>query len=119
MLVDISGSYNFISQCLVKKLGWKLHTQAPLEGRLANGDRVALLGAVCGLVHYSKWQAHIYFFVLDLIFDLVLGTPWLTAANPWMDWAQRTMMVQVKGRWIGLTMLAHEHLCAAMAKVFG
>ena len=33
------------------------------------------------------------FLVLDLMFDLVLGMPWLMAANPWMDWAQRTMMV--------------------------
>ena len=64
----------------------------PLEVRLANGDRLALLEAVCGLVQCGKWQAHI-FLVLDLTFYLVLGTPWLMAANPWVDWAQRTMMV--------------------------
>ena len=33
----------------------------PLEVRLANGDRLALLEAVCGLVQCGKWQAHIFF----------------------------------------------------------
>ena len=71
----------------MNKLGWRLHTQAPLEVGLANGDRLASLGAVFGLVQCRKWQAHIFFLVLDLTFDLVLGTPWLTAAIPRMDWA--------------------------------
>ena len=86
-LVDSGASFNFILQHLVNRLGWRLHTQVPLEIRLANGDRLAFLGAVCGLVQCGKWQAHVYFLVLDLMFDLVLGTPWLTAANPRMDWA--------------------------------
>ena len=83
----------------MNKLGWRLHTQAPLEVRLANGDRLASLGAVCGLVQCGKWQVHFYFLVLDLMFDLVLGILWLMAANPWMGWAQKAMMVLVKGRW--------------------
>ena len=29
--------------------------QAPLEVRLANVDRLASLGAVCGLVQCGKW----------------------------------------------------------------
>ena len=86
-LVDSGARYNFISRHLVNKLGWRLHTQAPLEVRLANGDRLASHGAVCGLIQCGKWQAHVYFLVLDLTFDLVLGTPWLTAANSRMDWA--------------------------------
>ena len=61
-LVDSGASYNFISWRLVNKLGWRLHTQAPLEVQLANGDRLASLGAVCRLVQCGKWQAHIYFF---------------------------------------------------------
>ena len=56
------------------------------------------------------------FLVLDLTFDLVLGTPWLTATNLRMDWARRTIAVQVKGRWIALPTLAHGKLCAAMSK---
>ena len=87
VLIDSGASYNSILQRSVNKLGWRLHTQAPLEVRLANGDRLASLGAVCGLVQCGKWQAHVYFLVLDLTFDLVLGMPWLTAANPRMDWA--------------------------------
>ena len=86
-LVDSGTSYNFILRRLVNKLGWRLHTQAPLEVRLANGDRLAFLGAVCGLVQCGKWQAQVYFLVLDLTSHLVLGTPWLMAANPRMDWA--------------------------------
>ena len=81
-LVDSGASYNFISRRLVNKLGWRLHTQAPLEVRLANGDRLASLGAVCGLVQCGKWQAHVCFLVLDLAFDLVLGTPWLRVLTP-------------------------------------
>ena len=73
-LVDSGASYNFISWRLMNKLGWSLHMKEPLEVRLANGDRLASLGAVCGLVQCGKWQAHVYFLVLDLTFDLVLGT---------------------------------------------
>ena len=64
-----------------------------MEVRLANENRLALLRDICGLVQCGKWQAHVYFLVLDLTFDLVLGTPWLLAANPQMDWVQRTRMV--------------------------
>ena len=60
--------------------------QVPLEVRLANRDRLASLGPVCGLVECGKWQAHVYLLVLDLTFDLGLGILWLTAANPWKDW---------------------------------
>ena len=55
--------------------------------------------------------------MLDLTFDLVLGTPWLTAVNPRLDWAKRMMMVYVKGRWVKLPTLAHGKLCSAMARV--
>ena len=92
-LVDSGTNYNFTLWHLVNKLGWRLHKQAPLEVRLANRDRLASLGAVCGLVQCGKWQAHVYFLVLDLMFDLVLGMPWLMVANLRMDWAQKTIMV--------------------------
>ena len=55
--------------------------------------------------------------MLDLTFDLVLGTPWLMVVNPHMDWTRGTMMVQVKGWWISLPLLAHRKLCSAMACV--
>ena len=85
-LVDSGASFNFISRSLVSRLGWKLHENVPSSVRLANGDKLTSLGAVFGLVQCGKWQAHIYFVVLDLTFDLVLGLPWLTAVNPRLDW---------------------------------
>ena len=57
--------------------------------------------------------------MLDLTFDLVLGTPWLAKVNPRMDWVKRTMMVQVKGRWMSLPTLAHGRLCVAMSRGLG
>ena len=38
--VDSGARYNFISRHLVNKLGWRLHTQVPLEVTLANRDRL-------------------------------------------------------------------------------
>ena len=44
--------------------------------------------------------------MLDLTFDVVLGLPWLTKVNPKLDWTERTVAVQQKGRWVRLPTLA-------------
>ena len=46
--------------------------------------------------------------VVDLAFDLVFGLPWLTAANPRLDWVQRKCAVRVKSRWVELPVIAEE-----------
>ena len=47
------------------------------------------------------------FVVLDLTFDVVLGLPWLTAVNPRLNWADRTLAVQQKGCWVRLPTIAN------------
>ena len=36
---------------------------------------------------FSVASGKLTYLVLDLTFDLIFGTPWLTVANPRMDWA--------------------------------
>lgn len=55
--------------------------------------------------------------MLDLTFDLVLGLPWLAAVNPRLDWKERTLAVQVKGRWVKLPTIASTEF-AEMSKAF-
>ena len=55
--------------------------------RLANGEKIISLEQVSGLVSSGKWLAWLSFVVLDLVFDVVLGLPWLVATNPHLDWA--------------------------------
>ena len=49
-----------------------------MKVQLANGDRMESSGIVSGLMQCGKLQARVYFVVLDLTFDCVLGVPWLT-----------------------------------------
>ena len=45
-LVDSGASHNFISAKLVSKLGWKARTDACMQVKLANGDKLASNGTV-------------------------------------------------------------------------
>lgn len=45
-LVDSGASYNFMSSKLASRLGWKLHEKLHMQVRLANGEKLAALGAV-------------------------------------------------------------------------
>ena len=85
-LVDSGASYNFMSSALAKSLGWRI-MPAAMHARLANGDKLRSLGQVSGLVTCGKWRAQVSFIVLDLVFDVVFGLPWLVATNPRLDWA--------------------------------
>ena len=80
-LVDSGASYNFMSSALAKSLGWRV-TPAAMHVRLANGEKLSSLGQVSGLVTCRKWHARVSFIVLDLVFDVVFGLPWLAATNP-------------------------------------
>ena len=85
-LVDSGASYNFMLSALAKSLGWRV-TLAAMHIRLANGEKLHSLGQVSGLVTCGKWRAQVSFILLDLVFNVVFGLPWLVATNPRLYWA--------------------------------
>ena len=68
-----------------------------------------------GLVLIGKWHAYVHFMVIDLVFDCVLGLPWLTRVNPRLDWSARNLAVKMSGRWVSLPTVASPR---AFASVF-
>ena len=85
-LVDSGASYNSMPSALAKSLGWR-SKPAAMHVYLANGEELRSLGQVSGLVTCGKWHARVTFIVLDLVFNVVFGLPWLVATNPHLDWA--------------------------------
>ena len=96
-LMDSSTSYNFVSKGFAAHLGWKPRNTSTMKVCLANGKKMQSSGTVIDLIQCGLWQVHVCFVILDLILDMVLGMLWLTAVNPWLDWARCTLAVQMKG----------------------
>ena len=67
-----------------------------------------------GLALIGKWHAYICFMVVDLAFDFVLGLPWLTRVNPWLDWSARNLAVKMSGRWVSLPTVASPKAFASV-----
>ena len=102
LLVDSGASYNFLSKRLASQLGWKIHSAPTTKIRLAKGDCVNSSGFAMGLILIGKWRAYVRSMVVDLVFDCVLGLPWLIQVNPQLDWSARNSAVKMSGRWVSL-----------------
>ena len=46
--------------------------------------------------------------VLPLLFDLVLGLPWLKQCGPRVDWSTGKFFWKQKGRWVPLPTVINE-----------
>ena len=67
-----------------------------------------------GLLMIGKWHAYVCFLVVDLVFDCVLGLPWLTRVNPQLDWAARKLAVKMSGVWVQLPTVASPKAFASL-----
>ena len=69
-----------------------------------------------GLILIGEWRAYVRFMVVNLVFDCVLGLPWLTQVNPRLDWAAaRNLDVKKSGRWVSLPTIALPKVFASVS----
>lgn len=95
-LVDSGASHNFCSQSFVDSLGVSACRQhTPDNVRLADGTVVASSGFLPALKFSLSGKTYVgSFHVLPLqSYQVILGQPWLRAANPSINWAARSVTV--------------------------
>lgn len=100
LLIDSGASYNFVADSYIAK--HKLTTTA-INGptvQLADGTLYNVTRQLTGTVRIGAYLSKITAYALPLqcAYDVILGTPWLAANNPAIDWRQRTITVQQHGQ---------------------
>lgn len=101
VLVDSGASRNFVSSKFVRSVGLVTSgLDKRLRVRQANGQVVCSTRRVSGLeFRIDDYTGKADFIETDLGFcDIILGTPWLTAENPDIDWSNRVIQ-QRDGAW--------------------
>ena len=86
-LEDSGASLNFMSHELCMKLGWMVDKHQQASVHLVNGTVVTSEGRATGILKVGPWRGLISVQVLPLLFDLVLGLPWLKQCGPRPDWS--------------------------------
>ena len=75
--MDSGASFDFISTALADRLGWAKGAHEPVNIRLADGSSIQSTAACTGLINIGQLRHVMTFLVLDLAFDMVLGSSWL------------------------------------------
>lgn len=104
LLIDSGASYNFIADSYIAK---HRLTTTQINGptiQLADGTLYSVSRQLTGTVRIGAYLAKITAYALPLqcSYDVILGTPWLTATNPVVDWRQRTITIKQHGQSIVL-----------------
>jgi hypothetical protein len=91
LLVDSGASACFILQPFVTSRHLRTEPCEPVEIRLADGRTTKVVSKVSGVVSYKDVpRVNVAFLVLEQLearpFDAILGTPWLRAATPRINW---------------------------------
>jgi hypothetical protein len=95
ILVDSGASHDFIAAHLLDRLSLPMERDCDMTVRLGNGDRQDGSFRVPRLAfRVGSYKDTRPFVVTKLSeYDLILGKPWLTAANPNIDWASNIIRV--------------------------
>ena len=93
-LIDSGASFYFMSSLVAKHLGWAIKPNNTLVAmKLANRTVLCSSGIANGLVLSGLWQAYVIFLVLDVLFEVILGMPWLSHVCPQLDWGIRELHI--------------------------
>lgn len=102
MLIDSGASFNFIANSFISKHHL---TTAAVDGptiQLADGTLHKTNSMVTATVRIGAYIGKIQAYALPLqgSYDVILGTPWLTDANPCINWRQRSLSINQHGQTI-------------------
>lgn len=111
LLIDSGASYNFIADSYIAKHHL---TTSPINGptiQLADGTLYAITRQLTTTVRIGAYLGKISAYALPLqcSYDVILGTPWLAATNPAINWRQRSLTVQQHGQSIVLRPMDLPH----------
>jgi len=104
LLIDSGASYNFIADSFIAK---HRLTTIPLKGptiQLADGTLHEISRALSTTVRIGTYVGKLQAYALPLqgSYDVILGTPWLTDTNPFINWSKRTLTIHQNGQFITL-----------------
>lgn len=105
LLVDSGATHNFISQKLVRAMGWQVDDTTSLHIKLGDGFKARTQGECKGvIVELDKIQIEINALLFDLDgIDIVLGMAWLhTIGEMWVDWPRQLMRFRYNSQWVEL-----------------
>lgn len=105
LLVDSGATHNFISQKLVRAMGWQVEETTPLHIKLGDGYKAKTQGECKGVViELEQIQIEIDACLFDLDgIDIVLGMAWLnTIGEMWVDWPRQIMRFRYDSQWVEL-----------------
>lgn len=95
-LVDSGASLSVISRLMVTRFGLKVGPiKEPRTAKTATGEVVQVTEAVRLDVQLGSIWFPLRLFVLDVGFDIILGTPFFKAFQPKFDFEERTVTLSV------------------------
>jgi len=99
ILVDSGSEINAISSTLVTEFGQQT---APTTGSIkyGNGVQEKISGVVPSAhLRIGTYQTQLPLTVVNLDgYDVILGMPWLSTVNPYVNWVQRYMVINQRRR---------------------
>lgn len=105
LLVDSGATHNFISQKLVRAMGWQVNDTTSLHIKLGDGYKAKTRGECKGVrIELEKIEFEIDAFLFDLDgIDIVLGMAWLnTIGEIRVDWPRQIMRFRYDNAWVEL-----------------
>ena len=100
VMVDSGASKNFVSSTIVDKLKLRLNERSKDTIRLADGSVTQGRGTLeKQTIHIGRYTFTANFSAVSLTpkYELILGKPWLTTANPRINWQKNSIKI-IKGR---------------------
>ena len=104
ILIDSGASFNFISEEFVMKNRMKTTLIDGPRVQVADGT-IYHCTAILPKTHVKigPYRSKVSYYVLPMRGnEAILGTPWLTTANPQIDWQTKTITIQDNGHEIRL-----------------
>lgn len=105
LLVDSGATHNFISQKLVRAMGWQVDETTLLHIKLGDGYKAKTQGECKGVrIELENMHVDIDALLFDLDgIDIVLGMAWLNAIGEmWVDWPPQLMCFKFNNQWVEL-----------------
>ena len=91
-LIDSGAAGNFVSSKFLKENNLNATTSRRGCVALADGRLTDSLGSFRGILSDDRrYLDSLNFTVVPIRYDLILGKPWLTLANPYIDWRQNVL----------------------------
>jgi len=96
ILIDSGSTENLIDESFITNNQWEMYGSQEVAN-LVNGDKVQLKGKIKGKLEINGYEDEVVFKVTTLAkYNVILGKPWLTFINPFINWKLNTITIKKK-----------------------